>query len=182
MLWCFWRSGGRELSEIIRLCRGTLLRSSLLVQNLQACPKRRPGLHQAQEERHSWLGDIPALWLRGRPVLQNAARRWWQGFTESAHVPETLNEHSRNFLSPAPREVDQKSREAGLGMGYSVFQLVSSIFSCQRCRVDIIVSQRNLNNCSKLLYYTVNNIRQLALKYFCQPCLKEDASVFSSLP
>lgn len=178
MLFC-WRTGGRNLPEIIRLRWGTLLRSSLLVQNLQARRERRPGLHQAQEERHPWLRNIPALRLWGWSVLQNAKRRRRQVITESAHLPETLNEHLRNFLSRAQKQtwaVEGNRTWNGIlcfSTGFLHF-LVSTLQSRYNC------FSTELKYCSKLLYYTVNNIRQLALNsdIFVNPVLKEGASVF----
>lgn len=127
------------------MCRGTLLCPSLLVQNLQACLKRRPGLHQAQEEGHPWLGDIPALRLCRRSVLQNT-KRWQQVITESAHLPETMNEYSRNFLSQSSQRSDlMRDDDARLRGSRNGILCFSYIFLHQLCRVYKIVSQRNLN-------------------------------------
>lgn len=69
------RARGRRLSALIWLFGGLLLRPPLLDQNLQAGAEAGRGVHQAEEERRSWLRDLPALRLCQGPFLQGVERR-----------------------------------------------------------------------------------------------------------
>lgn len=95
---CCSRSRRRELPEIFRLRGGSVLCTPLLVQDLQAGAERGPGVHEAQAERHSRSGDLPALWLWRRSELQDAERRSQQGLTKPPHMPETLRCSAQGFF------------------------------------------------------------------------------------
>lgn len=96
---CWFRSGRRELSEIFRLHGGSVLCPALLVQDMQASAERWPGVHEAQAERPSQSGDLPAVRLRGRSELQDAEGRSQQGITKPPHMPETLRYSTRGLFN-----------------------------------------------------------------------------------
>lgn len=71
---CVSRSGRRSLSALLRLFGRFVLRPSLLDSHLQAGAAGGTGLHATPPEREPRPGAVPALPLRQRTQLPNAAR------------------------------------------------------------------------------------------------------------
>lgn len=88
----FCRTWRRPLSAIIRLHWWILLCSPLLDQNLQTRAPSGGSLYQTTQERFSWAGDFPEVWLCKGPVLQSVERCYLLLQSQTPRVPEDLTD------------------------------------------------------------------------------------------
>lgn len=88
------RSRGWPVLAFFRLLGRLLLRPPFLDKNLQTGAEAGRSVHQAEEERHSRLGTLPALWLCQGPLLQGVERRHLFVQVQTPHVPEDLKQEA----------------------------------------------------------------------------------------